>query len=126
MGCCQSSSSTNAQIPYQNNNVGKQTVRVKRRVSKMDQKTSEVFESIKDIPIIQMLSQQQKIIVARQLEECEFKAGETLMKEGEVGKDFFLMKSGSCEVFVDGNKVSELKAGDYFGEQALLSNSSKR
>ena len=40
--------------------------------------------------------------------------------QGEEGNEFFVIKSGSAKVEVNGNMVATLKAGDYFGENALL------
>lgn len=50
----------------------------------------------------------------------EFKAGETIIKQGDMGNEFFVIKQGEAKVEVNGNKVATLKNGDYFGENALL------
>jgi len=40
--------------------------------------------------------------------------------EGDEGHEFFVIRKGECKVEVDGQSVATLKAGDYFGENALL------
>jgi len=46
--------------------------------------------------------------------------GATIVRQGEEGDRFFVMLAGRATVTVDRNKVSELQAGDQFGEIALL------
>jgi cAMP-dependent protein kinase regulator len=48
-----------------------------------------------------------------------------VIKQGEIGDSFFLIKQGACRVLVLGkgvelHEVARLKEGDYFGEIALL------
>ena len=85
-----------------------------------------VLNSIQRIHVISSLKYQQKIELASSLVEKVFETGEMLMKQGESGHEFFLISSGRCEVYVGHDKVSELNANDYCGEQALLNPNSKR
>lgn len=51
----------------------------------------------------------------------EFKPGETLCKEGEEGREIFILQSGVLEVQVGGRKVAEIKdKGAVIGEVAVL------
>jgi len=55
------------------------------------------------------------------LKKKKFGAGEYVMKAGEKGTEFYIIVNGKCEVLTSkGEKVAELKGGDYCGEQALL------
>jgi CRP-like cAMP-binding protein len=58
--------------------------------------------------------------VARVASEREFAAGETLMSEGDFGHSLFLVESGSADVLVEGDKVSEVGPGEVLGEVAVL------
>lgn len=53
-----------------------------------------------------------------------YKKGQFIVKEGELGKEMFIIQSGSVEVIrEDGdNKIifNTLERGDFFGEMALL------
>ena len=53
---------------------------------------------------------------------CEFKQGEYVFKQGDNASSFFLIERGLLDVLVNGKKKRELKAGDGFGELALLYN----
>jgi signal-transduction protein with cAMP-binding, CBS, and nucleotidyltransferase domain len=49
-----------------------------------------------------------------------YDAGELITRQGELAHYFFIIRSGSCSVLVDGVKQSQLAFGDSFGEIALL------
>ena len=49
------------------------------------------------------------------------KAGDTIIKQGEEGDKFYVLKDGSTEAYIeDGTVVKKFSRGDYFGEFALL------
>jgi len=54
----------------------------------------------------------------------EFKAGETIFREGEAGTLMFLVQGGELEVFREigsgGTQIAVLQRGDFFGEMSLL------
>lgn len=51
----------------------------------------------------------------------EVGAGETILSEGEVGMSFYVIASGSVNIFRKGNLLISLERGDFFGEFAYLS-----
>lgn len=60
------------------------------------------------------------------LETVSFSAGDDVVNQGEPGDYYYAIQSGSCEVVRKGSnnreiKLAELKAGDTFGEEALIS-----
>ncbi len=46
--------------------------------------------------------------------------GREVVRQGEPGDTFYVVKSGELEVAIDGLAVNTLTAGSYFGERALL------
>jgi NADH dehydrogenase len=50
-----------------------------------------------------------------------FAAGETIFHQGDVGDRLYVIRKGEVEVLRDGARVALLRAGEYFGEMALLS-----
>jgi MFS family permease len=60
--------------------------------------------------------------LAHALEEVPASAGEEIVRQGEPGDRFYLIKQGGFDVYVDGDPVQSLEAGDSFGEIALLRN----
>lgn len=58
--------------------------------------------------------------VARLAERLEVAEGEVLTKEGRIGREFFLILSGTVAVTKGGRRVNTLGVGDFFGELAAL------
>lgn len=51
----------------------------------------------------------------------EVEAGDTILSEGDVGISFYIIISGSVNIFRKGNLLASLDRGDFFGEFAYLS-----
>jgi MFS family permease len=60
--------------------------------------------------------------LAHALEEVPASVGEEIVRQGEPGDRFYLIKQGGFDVYVDGEPVQSLETGDSFGEIALLRN----
>jgi len=76
---------------------------------------------LRRIPFLQTLSENDLCNIANNLQVREFKPQEYLMKEGDMGNEFFIILDGTCTVLTQENGIiAELHAGDYCGEQALL------
>jgi CRP-like cAMP-binding protein/RsiW-degrading membrane proteinase PrsW (M82 family) len=58
--------------------------------------------------------------VVRQLQSERFGPGEVIVREGDLGDRFYLVRSGRVGVLRKGKQVAQLQPGDYFGELALL------
>jgi Cyclic nucleotide-binding domain len=54
------------------------------------------------------------------LERRSLKQGEALMRQGEEGRELFLLLDGVVDVEVDGEEVAEIGPGALLGERALL------
>ncbi len=65
------------------------------------------------------------------LEEVNFKAGDSVIEQGEAGDYFYIIKSGHCKVtrkMPGANKaikLADLSIGDSFGEEALISDAAR-
>jgi NADH dehydrogenase len=61
--------------------------------------------------------------------EQHFAAGETIFSQGDLGDFVYVIQKGSCEVLQtlhgEERKLAELNAGEYFGEMAVLADSSR-
>jgi glutamate/tyrosine decarboxylase-like PLP-dependent enzyme len=53
-------------------------------------------------------------------EERRYAAGDTVVERWDTTRDFFVIKEGSVEVTIDGERVAELGPGEFFGELAAL------
>jgi MFS family permease len=58
--------------------------------------------------------------VARRLQPEQVAAGVDIMREGDRGDQFYLIEAGELEAVHGATVVNRLKAGDHFGEIALL------
>ena len=58
--------------------------------------------------------------LAQLLSERSVSPGETIVRQGDAGDDFFLISAGRMRVTVDGAPAGELGPGEGFGEIALL------
>ena len=72
------------------------------------------------VPLFADLSRREVEKIARLFKESRFSEGETVVREGSGGAAFFLIDSGEASVSVSGKDRGTLKAGDYFGEIALI------
>lgn len=67
------------------------------------------------------LTFQQTMRMLKVVEERRYRAGEVVIKEGEVGADLFLLVKGFLSVTKDGVELNTLSKGKHFGELALIS-----
>ncbi len=52
--------------------------------------------------------------------EVHAKARQVLAREGDVGREFYVIVDGSAIVLHGGDEVASLQRGDFFGEMALV------
>ena len=78
------------------------------------------IDLLRRTPLFGSCSRRELIQVARASDEVDFVAGRALIKEGSVGREFFVLIDGTVKVTKNGKKVAELKGGDWLGEIALL------
>lgn len=55
-------------------------------------------------------------------DEASFKPGQTLIEEGQVGREAFIILKGAATVRRGGKKIASVGAGSMVGELALLDN----
>ncbi len=58
--------------------------------------------------------------LAEALDEVQVEAGQDVVRQGESGDRFYLVRDGTLDVSIDGRSTQSLGAGDSFGEIALL------
>jgi CRP-like cAMP-binding protein len=77
-------------------------------------------EAVAAVPLFASLSKRELKELASTMHEYSFPAGKELMTEGEEGIGFFLIAEGEAVVTLRGDEKRPLKAGDWFGEMALI------
>jgi CRP/FNR family transcriptional regulator, cyclic AMP receptor protein len=76
---------------------------------------------ISKVPLFGGLSKQQLGQVAAIADEIDFKEGKVLTREGERGREFFVLLQGEADVRRKGKRLATRRAGEFFGEIALVS-----
>ena len=77
------------------------------------------LDHLAQVSLFAALSNKELQKIAKASDEVEVAAGKTLVEEGAIGHEFFLILEGEAAVKRGGRKVT-LGPGQYFGELALL------
>ena len=78
------------------------------------------LERLAQVPVFRALSPAQLRTLAAQADVVGVAAGAVLLREGEDGRECFVLLSGEVSVTVDGTEVAVLGDGAVFGELALI------
>src|ERR687887_770558 len=78
------------------------------------------IELIRKVPLFSKLSASGLKEVASVADEIDLPEGKTLTKEGERGREFFVLLEGSADVRQKGSRIRTLEKGDFLGEIALV------
>ena len=81
---------------------------------------SDKLALIKNVPLFSKLSTKCLREVAAVADEIDLPEGKTLTKEGERGREFFVLLDGSADVRQKGKRIRTLGRGDFLGEIALV------
>jgi CRP-like cAMP-binding protein len=79
------------------------------------------IELLKTVPLLAQCSKKELEQVALVADELDVREGEALTKEGDRGREFFVLVEGEADVRRRGRRVNTMQAGDFFGEIALVS-----
>jgi CRP-like cAMP-binding protein len=82
--------------------------------------TGAPIEALQRVPLFADLNRSEVRRIAAVFRQRHFAAGETVVQQGSGGAAFYVIDSGEARVFVGGEERATLKAGDYFGELALI------
>lgn len=77
-------------------------------------------EMIRRVPLFSGCGKRDLRAIAGIADELAWAQGRAIAKQGERGREFFVIVEGSADVTIDGTKVGALGPGDFFGEMALL------
>src|SRR5262245_43677544 len=77
-------------------------------------------EMLRTVPLFQGMSDRSIETIASLAEETRFDAGATLVREGEPGHQFLIIRDGSAVVDQGGRTIRELGSGDFLGEISLI------
>ncbi|GAB4820005.1 hypothetical protein N2152v2_007051 [Parachlorella kessleri] len=86
----------------------------------MEQLAKEKRVLLERVPLLAMLASEHKQTVAEAMEMVEYKAGEVIFRQGEMGEKFYVVKEGTVCLSRNGKEISRLADGHFFGERALI------
>ncbi len=78
------------------------------------------LEHLSNVKMFSSLSRKELGLVAKASDLIRVPAGTEVVRESEIGHEFYLIVSGAAQVKRRGRKIATLLPGDYFGEMALL------
>jgi uncharacterized membrane protein len=86
---------------------------------------SDEAKSLARIPLFKRLEPHELEHLAEEIDQVNFKAGETIFNEHDRGDALYILEEGSVRIWVYDDDVkdvtlAELKPGDFFGELAVL------
>ena len=82
-------------------------------------------DHLNGIALFDRLNKHQREEVARQADEIDVEAGKRLVSEGRFGYEFFVIENGTAEVVRGTEHLADLGPGDFFGEMALLGDTTR-
>ena len=80
----------------------------------------EAVDRLQGVDLLRGCTHTQLQEVARLAERVQVGEGEVLAREDRIGREFFLILSGSVAVTQTGQQVNTLASGDFFGELAAM------
>ncbi len=80
-----------------------------------------ICEFLRAVDLFRALTPAQLTNVAEKMTKRHFSPGETIIREGEPGEEFFLISDGEVDVVRADHEVARLGRGEFFGEVALIS-----
>jgi CRP-like cAMP-binding protein len=78
------------------------------------------LSTVASIPLFAAVPRRRHWHLARLADEVDVPAGYELTRQGGYAREFFVVVSGTADVYRDGESVGALEPGDFFGEVGLL------
>jgi voltage-gated potassium channel len=78
------------------------------------------LEALARVPLFGGLAAAELESVAARTREARVDAQTEIIRQGDPGSEFYVITAGALEIRIDDRAVNVLKAGDFFGELALL------
>jgi CRP/FNR family cyclic AMP-dependent transcriptional regulator len=91
-------------------------MRIGRRLGK-----NQKVELIRRAPLFTRCTKAELAEIAAHADEIDLPADKALIRQGERGREFFVLLEGEADVIRDGKHIETMGPGDFFGEIALVS-----
>lgn len=77
-------------------------------------------ELIKHVPLFSRCSKRQLQEIAALADEIDIPEGKEIIREGDRGREFFVLLDGGADVIRGGHRIASLAKGDFVGEIAVI------
>ncbi len=77
-------------------------------------------KDLERVPLFSGLTHKEREKIARWSDTVDLPAGKQLLEEGRLPHEFFVLLHGEVEVTHEGQRLTTLGEGDFFGEIALI------
>ena len=77
-------------------------------------------DALRKAPLFAGLSRKELEELAKLADDLEVPAGKVLTRQGDTGREFFVLMDGEVEVERDGQSLGKRGSGDFIGEISLL------
>src|ERR671911_2907287 len=77
-------------------------------------------ELIRKVPLFSKLSKKELEDVAHIADELDLPKGKMMAREGDRGREFFVLLEGEADVTKGDRSINTMRKGDFFGEIALV------
>ena len=81
---------------------------------------------LSSVKLFANLTNSERRRMSQSFELESFSAGSVIIKQGDPGSKFYILKSGSAKAVADDKEVGQLPTGSYFGEMALLDDETRK
>lgn len=78
-------------------------------------------ELLRQVPLFAGCTKRELSRISTLADELTLPQGTTLITEGKIGHEFFVLVEGEVEIEARGRKLTSLEKGSFFGEMALIS-----
>jgi CRP-like cAMP-binding protein len=81
---------------------------------------SQLVDTLSGLALFADLSRPQLEQVAHKMTEESYPVGQRILRQGFTGTGFYVILDGEVAIKIDGNEVTRLSKGDFFGEMSIL------
>ena len=78
------------------------------------------IQLIKNVPLFSRCSRKELEQIAALADEIDFPGDKEIIREGERGREFFILLDGGADVVRSGHRIAHLAKGDFVGEIAVI------
>ena len=75
---------------------------------------------LESVPLFAELSRKDRKAVARHADEVDLPSGATIVEQGRLAYELFVLESGTADVLIDDDVIAQIGPGDVVGEIGVL------